>query len=318
MSESWLSAPTWMVDAERLRETLDRLRTSIAAGVYSTATSETLVFNRHAIADSLKMILAKLDAVDVAAVSALSGVVREFRSEAQAAALRQLFDELQSGLRERARRILGAEKIRLVVRLLESPAPDVLRILGREDDENSHSDLIAWLLNPRKAPVVASSALAHLVGYLGAAEKWRETLAQAIRCDSLSVRREFLIARELAGASDLSRVDVVVTGPGMVLAVENKVWAREHSEQTRVYAKWLESVRDLKGGIFLSPSGLLTASGGFAPVSYLELVSALLDGPVATPMSASEEIVLGSYLKTLARGIIPVEMRAVRELGRGE
>jgi hypothetical protein len=305
-----------MVDAERLRETLDRLRTHIAAGVFSTATAETLVFNRRAIADSLKAILAKLDAVDVSAMSALSSVVREYRPEAQAVALRQFFEELQSGLRQHARGILGAEKIDLVVRLLDSPAPDLLRILGREDDENSHSDLIAWLLNPRKAPVVAPSALAHLVGRFGDADLWREKLALAIRRDSLSVRREFLIARELAGEADLARVDVVVTGPGIVLAIENKVWAHEHSEQTRAYAKWLESVRDLKGGLFLSPSGLLTAAGGFAPVSYLELVSALLDGPVTTPISASEEIVLGSYLKTLARGIIPVEMRAVRELGR--
>jgi hypothetical protein len=39
-------------------------------------------------------------------------------------------------------RILGVDKLLAAKRLLASPSPDLLRILGREDDENSHSDLI--------------------------------------------------------------------------------------------------------------------------------------------------------------------------------
>ena len=69
---------------------------------------------------------------------------------------------------------------------------------------------------------------------------------------------------------------------------------------------WLELLdpkRTLRGGVFLSPSGTNASCSHFVPLSYLELVSALLEAPAAGPILPSEEIVLGSYLKTLSRNI---------------
>lgn len=243
----------------------------------------------------------------------MSGLVREFRTEQDAGRLRELFAGLQRGWQERIRQVLGVGNVGLVDRLLRSPAPDVLRILGKEGDENAHSDLIAWMLNPHRAPVIAPHALRRLAARLDD-DQWRARMADAVATDSLSVRREVVISREFGDGDDLARVDITVTGPGFIIAIENKVWSYEHSDQTQTYWDWMEPMRCLKGGLFLSPSGMDARCAKFKPLSYLELVSCLIEGPSIAPMSNSEEIVLGSYLKTLAREIIQVEMRAVREL----
>ncbi len=314
---SKLAAATLTVDAGVLRSTLDRLRGALdrSQAMPSIPTSA-LVHDRKAVADSLRFIIGRLGAMDLTAVQAMSGVMREYRTAHDAGKLREVFSSLQRGWQERVRRVLGIDKVPIVARLLASPAPDLLGILGKEDDENAHSDLIAWLLNPRKAPVVAPHALRRLAARLDH-DHWRSRIADAVATDSLSIRREVKIAREFGDGSDLDRVDITISGPGFIFAVENKVWSREHGDQTQTYWSWLEPMRCLRGGLFLSPSGMTASCSEFKPVSYLELVSCLVEGPSIAPISNSEEIVLASYLKTLAREMIQVEMRAVREIATG-
>lgn len=312
-----IAAATLMVDVVSLRSTLDRLREGLdRPHSIPSVPPGALVHDRRAIAESLRFIIERLGIVDLTAVQALSGVVQEYRTEHDARKLREVFASLQCGWQDRVRRVLGADKVPVVARLLASPAPDLLRILGKEDDENAHSDLIAWLLNPRKAPVVAPHALRRLAARLDD-EDWRARVADAVATDSLSIRREVKIARDFGDGDDLDRVDITIAGPGFILAIENKVWSREHGDQTRSYWSWMEPMRCLRGGLFLSPSGMTASCSEFKPVSYLDLVSSLVEGPSIMPISDSEEIVLASYLKTLARKIIQVEMRAVREIAAG-
>lgn len=309
-----IAAATLSVDSNTLRSALDGIRAALQRPLVSSTTpTAALVHDHKAITTSIREILDRLDGVDLAAVQALSGVVKEFRTEHEAGHLRALFASLQSGWQERVRRILGVDKVSLVAQLLSSPAPDVLRILGKEDDENAHSDLIAWMLDPRKAPVIAPHALRRIASRLDD-HLWRSRLADAVATDSLSVRREVVIAREFGDGDDLARVDITVSGPGFIIAIENKVWSSEHSDQTKTYWQWLEPMRCLRGGLILSPSGMNATCVEFKPISYMELVSCLIEGASIAPISHSEEIVLASYLKTLAREIIQVEMRAVREI----
>jgi hypothetical protein len=313
---SKIAAATLRVDADLLRSTLDRLKSALDRPHLTTSVpTGALVHDRAAVAGSLRFILERLGAVDLTAVQALSGVMREYRTEHDAGKLREVFSSLRSGWQDRVRRVLGVDKVPIVARLLSSPAPDVLRILGKEDDENAHSDLIAWLLNPRKAPVVAPHALRRIAAKLDD-DNWRSRMADAVATDSLSVRREVKISREFGDGSGLDRVDITISGPGFVLVIENKVWSREHSDQTQAYWSWLEPMRCLRGGLFLSPSGMTASCSEFKSVSYLELVSCLIEGASIAPINHSEEIVLASYLKTLAREIIQVEMRAVREIAK--
>src|SRR5688572_26981457 len=100
-SSGWLPAPTWLVDAGELRNALDHLRTALERphAFPRATTGEVLVHDRTAIAVSLRYILERLGTVDLNATHVLSSVVREFRPEAQATRLRELFDGLQRGLR---------------------------------------------------------------------------------------------------------------------------------------------------------------------------------------------------------------------------
>jgi hypothetical protein len=309
-----IAAATLTVDAALLRSTLDRLRGALdRPHTVSSIPTGTLVHDREAVADSLRFIIERLGGVDLTAAQSLSSVMQEYRTEHDARKLREVFAGLQRGWQERVRRVLGVDKVPIVARLLASPAPDLLRILGKEDDENAHSDLIAWLLNPRKAPVVAPHALRRLAARLDD-DNWRARVADAVATDSLSIRREVKIARDFGDGNDLDRVDITISGPGFMLAIENKVWSREHGDQTQVYWSWMEPMRCLRGGLLLSPSGMTASCFEFKSVSYLELVSSLVEGPSIAPLSNSEEIVLASYLKTLAREITQVEMRAVHEI----
>jgi hypothetical protein len=313
-----LANATLGVDATFLRTTLDQLRGALKRPYgLSPAPTAALAHDRKAIADSVRHILGRLSVVDLSAIQALSGIASEYRTQHHAGQLREVFAGLQLGWRARVRAVLGEETAATVARLLASSAPNLLRILGKEDDENAHSDLIAWLLDPRKAPVVAPHALYRLATRFDDLQ-WADRLRDAISVGSLSVRREVVIAREFCGGNDLARVDISISGPGFIIGIENKVWSREHDDQTQAYWNWIEPMRGLRAGLFLSPSGMAPRCPHFRAVSYLELVSCLVEGAMAHQISQSEEIVLASYLKTLARAIIRVEMRAVRELAAME
>ncbi len=313
-----LSSATLSIDAQLLRDSLDHLRAALARPFsLPSAPTTALAHDGAALAQRLTALLRHLDAIDLPAVQALSGLVHEYRTEHQTDHLRSMFEGLRRGWQERVRRILGPHQVPVVARLLASPAPDLLHLLGREDDENSHSDLIAWLLTPRRAPVIAPHALRRLAAHLGD-DSWKSAIADAIATGTLSVRREVVLARELGGGADLARVDLALFGPRFVLAIENKVWSKEHGDQTSTYWRWLEPLKCLRAGLFLSPSGMKAACPEFRPLSYLELVSYLVEGATIAPISHGEEIVLASYLKTLAREIISVELRALRELANPE
>jgi hypothetical protein len=296
------------VDASALRETLDGLRQGLERPAVSFVAAGALGHDRQRVTASLKVLLEQVDRTDMDVVRARSGLAREFQPEAQA--LRNVFASLQGGWREFITRSLGKEKLLTLSRLLTSATPDLLRILGREDEENSHSDLIAWLLSPKRAPTIAKHALVALTTKLENPSQWQSRIEAAADADLISVRREMLIGRDLAGSNDLCRVDIVVSGPRFILAIENKVWASEHWDQTTLYWSWLEPMSGLRAGLFLSPSGLAPSSPAFVSASYIQLVSALLEGPTRASITSAEEIVLSSYLKTLQRYIVPVEIKA--------
>lgn len=303
-----IAKATWSIDAESLRDTLDRIRTALDAPAVFTGTSEEPL-EYQLVAQKLRPFLERLSAIDLSAVTIGSGIVGPLR----APHLLDVFDKLHQELKAYVTRVLGLDKVSILFHLLSSAVPDMLHILGKSDDENAHSDVIAWLLDPRRAPTVARHALRRLATHLPE-EFWRAHLAESVATDSISIRREVVIAQDFKNADDLSRIDIVISGPRFMLAIENKIWSREHSNQTKNYWQWLQSMKDLRAGILLSPSGMAASCPEFTAISYLDLVSSLLEGATIEPLTSTEEIVLASYLKTLARKILQVEMRAVLEL----
>ncbi len=248
----------------------------------------------------------------------LAAVARHTRSIAPApGAPSGIAALLQTTLDSWQRKVLGTlgpAKIGAARDLLAGPAPNFLEILDLGSDENRHSAVIRWLLDPRCAPTIAPPALGALATRLDDPVVWATEIRRAIDTDSLSVHREYTIAFEWTDESRLDRIDIVISSPRFVLAVENKLWAREHGEQTRRYWDWLSCLTVRRAGLFLSPSGFPPASEGFKAMSYLELLSCFLEGFQSTP-TREEQLVLSGYVKMLAAGILISELRAITRGG---
>ena len=199
--------------------------------------------------------------------------------------------------------------------LMKHAAPNLLGILGRAHDENAHSEVIRWLLDPRCAPNVAPITLASLVAHLEPATEWTARVRAAVERDSLSVRREYVYGREWEDSEELDRIDLVISGGGFVIPIENKLWAVEHGSQTLAYWSWLERLPGLRAGIFLTPTGFTAACPHFVPVSYLDLLRCFLDAALTGKLSGAEQSVLASYVKTLADHVLRPEARTIRGMG---
>lgn len=307
--------PPLSIDAAQFRSMLDELRTAIARPAVWTsgASALSLGLDRSRVLDGLCSLFAGLDAVDLDARRVLPPPSVSSGNPTETVRLRDLLSSLSSSLRHRVTTQLGAEKVESVRRLLQSAAPDFLGLLERTDDENENSKVLRWLLDPRTAPNIGPGTLLGLARHLDDADKWRSTLALAIRLGSVSVRREFVFGREWSPDASRDRIDLVVSGPGFMLAIENKLWSPEHDGQTSAYWAWLETLKEpLRGGLFLTPAGTPPACPAFKAVSYLDLLSCLLETSVRTP---TEEFVLSGYLRTLAARVLRVEIAAAE--GRG-
>jgi PD-(D/E)XK nuclease superfamily len=239
------------------------------------------------------------------------GLVEEYRPQEQAASLTRLLLDLQHGWEQRIAIKLGSKKLKALRRLMRQSVPDFLHLLGRERDENTNSSVLAWLLDPRQAPTLALPALCALAKFLDDTATWSSRLTEAAASSCLSVKREYTIAREWTAEDSTNRPDLVISGPGFVLCIENKVSAQEHSGQTAGYWRWLSQVTGLRGGLFMSPAGLAPASEGFRAVSYMDLLACLLEGASDHAVDSAEEVVLASYVKTLAGYVLRTELRAV-------
>ena len=303
-----MSAAPWLVDPTRLRVTLDAIRRTFSQE-HVVVGPEALFMDKTRVLESVSMVLDKLR--QLAGKGTVSGVVEEYRPREQAESLTRLLLDLQHGWERRAAVKLGPKKLEALRRLMARSVPDFLQLLGRERDENTNSSVLAWLLDPRHAPTLALPALCALAEFLGDTETWSRHLTQAAASSCLSVKREYTIAREWTAEDSTDRPDLVISGPGFVLCLENKVSAREHSGQTAGYWRWLSQVTGLRGGLFLSPAGLAPASEGFRAVSYMDLLACLLEGAADHAVDSAEEVVLASYVKTLAGYVLRTELRAV-------
>jgi hypothetical protein len=307
-----------MVDLPGLRSTLDTLRDCLTkvpplgAELHPGA----LLHDTAALVRSVRMVLEKADRTELAHRLTASMLATEYRDPEHYKRLDVTLRDLHAASQRRILGALGEEGSRTALRLLGSSIPDFLSALGRADEENSHSDILRWLLDPAAAPSVAKAVLFGLVRRFEQPEIWADKLHGAIALGTVSVRREFVYGREWVGTSDLDRIDLLISGPGLVIAIETKLWATEHNEQTVSYWEWLQSIPGLRAGVFLTPTGESASCPDFRPLSFMELLALLLDAPTKGEASQSEELVLASYLKTLSKTALRGELRILQREGQ--
>lgn len=285
------------LDVEALRGTLDRLTVAIQKPTIGVARWVPLG-DRSRLAASLREITRLFDATDLETKRALIGVAPRRTAHARSTELRASLDRVSVLLTQYFSSAFSEGDLARLKLLLEFPAPDFLHALGRATDENSHSDVIAYLLDPRTAPGTAPGALARLAQILPESERWAAAFAQSIDRDELCVRREVRTGRFWdEDPNALDRVDLVISGRGFILAIENKVWSREHDRQTDTYWDWLQAMPGRKAGIFLSPGGFRAQSEHFVPLSYRKMAWCFLgEAPARSP---EEEVMLSGYFKAV-------------------
>jgi len=124
------------------------------------------------------------------------------------------------------------------------------------------------------------------------------------------------MGRESSDASACDRIDLLISGPDFVVAVENKIWSHEHDSQTTTYWQWLDELprETLRAGLFLTPDGCPPGCPAFRPLSYLELLGCLLEAPASGPLPAVERSVLAGYVKALATEVLRTESQVARRL----
>jgi hypothetical protein len=297
-----------MLDAPALRGTLDAVRVALtrSSGLAAIPLSAVMLHDRDSIAESLRAVLAAAATVGLR-TSSLRGMMSEYRDPSQVERLRGALMELHGGWVRRTTSRLGEAKLLRLKQLLEKPSAEFLDVIQRTRDENAHSQVLRWLLDPRSAPGIAPCVLRGLVSGLNDSRLWRASLDRALERDLISVKREFTIGREWGG-DELDRIDLVISGPGFLLAIENKTQSMEGRSQTVAYWRWLSSLPGLRAGLFLTPTGVAAECPDFKPFSYLDLLDCLLNDP-GIPLREEENVVLSSYLRTLKNHILRIELR---------
>jgi PD-(D/E)XK nuclease superfamily len=294
----------FQVDVGRLRGTLDEIRMALAT---ETVRASGLFRNPNlkSVVESIRSVLEAYGRRDTTAQIATESV-SEYRDPGHLQRLRDFVDRLNQLNASRLFDLVDEPRRAQLETLVQYRSPDFLSVVNRANDENAHSDMIAWLLNPKTAPVVSVAALRYFFASLPDSQRWIDSLTKSVANATLVVRREYVFGREWAIKDELSRIDILVESPDFTLAIENKVWSLEHANQTQTYWSWLKTLPGLKAGLFLSPLGLKAECESFTSVSYLDLLCALLS---AENITEAEKIMLSSYVKSLRASTLKSELR---------
>ena len=212
----------------------------------------------------------------------------------------------------------GADLDRLDEMLLERrDEVDLFDALRLDGSEEFHSNLLAWLLDPRGSHGLADHFLQRFLAASGAARA-----IPAAHRPSTVVRRE----KSLECHGEYGRLDIWIFNgdANFVCAVENKIWATESGNQLAWYRRVLAC--DYPGQpvhrVFLTPRGVPPDDPEerehWTIMSYTDILRLIGETMAAAGDAANEDVLafLRQYAITLRRNIVPEVSNDVHELAR--
>ncbi len=184
-------------------------------------------------------------------------------------------------------------------------------------DEEFHSNLLAWLLDPRESHGIGESFLTNFL---------RATCAPSEVQDAdwthARIIREWL--NQVDGEWGYLDILILNESEQFLCAIENKVFSSEHSEQLTRYRKALAaSYPDFtRHHVFLTPRGTLPYGEEereyWTPATYaavLNIVQQIVDDN-SSPIKEDVRSFLRQYATTLRRNIVPDANTNVAQLAR--
>ena len=185
---------------------------------------------------------------------------------------------------------------------------DAFAFLGLSSSEEVHSNILAWLLNPKGNHSLGDFFLKAFLLETGAASQ------EKVRCADWSTNT---VQREWHNVVDgqTGYVDVLVVNhvDSFVCAIENKIFSGEHGSQLSHYRRALEERYNTfrKSYLFLSPSGQAPqqpAERGFwKPVNYGQVLRLVERASEESAGLKNEPVAafLRQYATCLRRTVVP-------------
>ncbi len=194
---------------------------------------------------------------------------------------------------------------------------DVFRVLKLDDDEEFHSNLLAWLLDPNGTHGLAGHFLVEFLRNIG-----EQGGIRAADRHSTSVLRE----RHIGLEGERGRLDIRILNEkaSFLCAIENKVWSPESGNQLAFYRRALEnqypSYRVRR--VFLTPLGAEPEDpeerGHWTKMTYADILGLVERTVEASESSANRDVMsfIRQYAVTLRRNIVPEVSNDVHALAR--
>jgi hypothetical protein len=197
---------------------------------------------------------------------------------------------------------------------------DYLDITKKLTNENTHSDILAALIDRDRCPGICSTFLANLLNAsLHHSRNFDRTVElnsgrQVRLADVVNKMVKLLEAGKLyptclreKSIDDGMRIDILIKSRIAYIAIENKVQSSEHDAQTVEYYKWLKlnCVGNIVPvGILLSPTRMSPICNHFGILGYEDVKWSLVNALNGKNLNNDEYLLGRSYLNSLEHLLI--------------
>lgn len=178
---------------------------------------------------------------------------------------------------------------------------NIFKILSIETNELRHSNMLAWLLNPMANHKLGAKVLKKVL---------RQIFSSQLSSDLSPVDAEGIDFNSVQIAREWQHIDLLISTRNTVIAIENKVFSKEHSNQLRRYRTAVEKhfPNHKHIYVFLTPDGEPpeTEVDYYEPLSYefiADTLSRILD-TYSDSIDDRTKIYLRDYIQTIKRDIM--------------
>lgn len=204
----------------------------------------------------------------------------------------------------------------------------IFNILKIERNENRHSAFLAWLLDANGSHGLKEEPLRKFLRALAVSETGSidETLANSFVSGNYSYENLVVETEKSVETETKGRIDVFVSfdmetanketankgnannKTHVYIIIENKVYSKEHDEQTKIYLDWASRELRKRGkktaiiGVFLSPEKQSECSAvEFVKFTYEDLLEKVIEPLLCMEMTDKNRWILNDYILNLGQ-----------------